>query len=60
MHLLGKMDVHVICHQVVGNIVDSSLFVLNDRRITKLPDVSTYKETTICPVIACILAQNVG
>lgn len=50
----------VTCHRVVDNIVDSGLCVLNDGRITKSPDVSTYKETTIGPVIACILVQNAG
>ena len=44
MQLFGKTDVH---QWLVENIVDSSLCLLNDGRITRIPDVSTHKATAI-------------
>ena len=35
----------VTCNRHVENIVDSSLCLLNDGRITRIPDVSTHKAT---------------
>ena len=35
------------CNRLVENIVDSSLCLLNDGRITRIPDVSTHKATAI-------------
>ena len=35
------------CNRLVENIVDSSLCMLNDGRITRIPDVSTHKSTAI-------------
>ena len=37
----------VTCNRLVENIVDSSLCLLNDGRITRIPDVSTHKATAI-------------
>ena len=37
----------VTCNRLVENIVDSSLCILNDDRITRIPDVSTLKATAI-------------
>ena len=37
----------VTCNRLVENIVDSSLCLLNDGRITRIPDVSTLKATAI-------------
>ena len=37
----------VTCNRLVENIVDSSLCMLNDGRITRIPDVSTHKSTAI-------------
>ena len=34
----------VTCNRLVDNIVDSSLCLLNHCRITRIPDVSTYKQ----------------
>ena len=35
------------CNRLVANIVDSRLFLLNDGRITRIPDVSTHKVSAI-------------
>ena len=35
------------CNKLVENIVDSSLCLLNDGRIIRIPDVSTHKATAI-------------
>ena len=35
----------VTCNRLVENIVDSSLCLLNDGRITRIPDVPTHKAT---------------
>ena len=37
----------VTCNRLVENIVDSSLCLLDDGRITRIPDVSTLKATVI-------------
>ena len=37
----------VTCNRLVENIVDSSSCLLNDGRITRIPDVSTHKATAI-------------
>ena len=37
----------VTCNRLVENIVDSSLCLLNDGRITRIPDVSTHKATAV-------------
>ena len=37
----------VTCNRLVENIVDSSLCLLNDGRLTRIPDVSTHKATAI-------------
>ena len=37
----------VTCNRLVEDIVDSSLCLLNDGRITRIPDVSTQKATAI-------------
>ena len=33
------------CNMFVDNIVDSRLFILNDSKISRIPDVSTHKAT---------------
>ena len=35
------------CNRLVENIVDSSLCLLNDGRITRIPDVAPHKATAI-------------
>ena len=37
----------VTCNRLVQNIVDTSLCLLNDGRITRIPDDSTHKATAI-------------
>ena len=43
----------VTCNRLVDNIVDSSLCLLNDGRITRIPDVSTHKATAIDRPFSC-------
>ena len=44
------MDIHQCTatrNRLVENIEDSSLCLLNDGRITRIPDVSTHKATAV-------------
>lgn len=43
----GNGCTSVTCNQLVDNIVESSLCLLNDVRITRIPDDSTHKATAI-------------
>ena len=43
----GNGCTSVTCNQLVDNIVESSLCLLNDGRITRIPDDSTRKATAI-------------
>ena len=48
MHRFGKNRCATLtCNRLVDSIVDSRLFLLNDGRITRIPDVSTHNATAI-------------